>query len=787
MLTKEKIKSLLVCAILSLALGVFVLCFCSMNVAVYAESSTSTAFSFTYDSATVLYDSANEVYNVGSDYTGTNHTLIATYLGTDTITDFKWFYKNDTTSNATEVLSGFAKMKPDNKSTTLYIKNVSQSGLYYLAVYNNGALVAQSKDIKLTIVPVSINLNITDVSVKTYDGTNKIAITSDFVDTMLAEGDKNKGLEVVGVLNTIDAGENIYIEKIALSDDSLTQNYNITANYNISRYVTVNKAKAKIQFNWSEIGINQEGSSYAVNYSGEDYALKIKAQYIDVSGKSVDVKYTYAYESGLKKANYLTNAGEYVLTVIKQESDKNYNFVDSNGSEFGSQRFKIKKIDPVFSQWAPTYTGLTQSLNDFVKVNNSEQTISFSGVSSFTTCQDWNNIKGNSFSVAESENYCKKTGNFSAYDMQKATPTFMLNKNEYEYNDGSEIALDYFLTTGLTAIQKTEIKNVGRYTSVELYVAGNENYLEKTFYVEVTVNKKEIDVSGLSWEYDKDNKLTYKGENYELSIKDDGQYEITNKIDIEYTNNKQMNAGTYCANAVATIKQDYASNYSIVGKIEPLYYTIKKRGVTRPSVASQKDLYGNIKPFVYNGEEQQIELNPSMESKYYNFSNNIYTYAGDYTAIVSLKDINNLMWADGKIEDIKLPWKIQKQIVDIGSYKTVLVYSGLEQGLKVKENDLYYVIGDRAIDIGSYKTILVLKDKNNYAFDEAGNGEYTINWRITGDKEKAGLPIALIILVTILVTAFGVYITLHYTFITKEKKERKKRLEQKMEKLNKVE
>lgn len=786
MLTKEKIKSMLVCVLLSLTLGVFVLCFCSMNVAVYAESSTSTAFSFTYDSATVSYDDTSGVYNADSKvYTGTDHSLIATYLGTDTITDFKWFYKNDATSNAIEVSSGFSNLMSDKKSTLL-IKNVSQSGLYYLAVYNAGTLVAQSNNVKLTITQAQINLNVTGASAKTYDGTNKIAITSNFVDTMLVGEDKGKNLGVVGVLSTSDVGENVYIKEVVLSDDTLNSNYNIIPSFS-SRYATINKANVEIKFNWTDIGIQQEGSSYAVSYSGEDYALKIKAQYIDVSGKSVDVKYTYAYESGLKKANYLTNAGEYVLTVIKQESDKNYNFVDSNGSEFGSQRFKIKKIDPVFSQWAPTYTGLTQSLNDFVKVNNSEQTITFSGVSSFTTCQDWNNIKGNSFSVAESENYCKKTGNFSAYDMQKATPTFVLNKKEYEYNDGSEIALDYALTNGLTAIQKTEIKNVGKYTSVELYVAGNENYLEKTFYVEVTVNKKEIDISGLSWEYDKDNKLTYKGENYELSIKDDGQYEIINKIDIEYTNNKQMNAGTYCANAVATIKPDYASNYSIVGKIEPLYYTIKKRGVTRPSVASQKDLYGNIKPFVYNGEEQQIELNPSMESKYYNFSNNIYTYAGDYTAIVSLKDINNLMWADGKIEDIKLPWKIQKQIVDIGSYKTVLVYSGLEQSLKVKENDLYYAIGDRAIDIGSYKTILVLKDKNNYAFDEAGNGEYTINWRITGDKETAGLPIALIILVTILVTIFGVCITLHYTFIAKEKKERKKRLEQKIKKLNKVE
>jgi hypothetical protein len=773
-LTKEKIKSRLICAILSLAVGIFVLCFCSMaNVAVYADSSTSTAFSFTYDSETVSYDSANEVYNANSKvYTGTDHSLIATYLGADTITDFKWFYKNDTTSNAIEVSSGFSNMMSDKKSSLL-IKNVSQSGLYYLAVYNAGTLIAQSNNVKLTITQAQIDLNVTGASAKTYDGTNKIAITSDFVDTMLVGDDKGKNLGVVGVLSTSDVGENVYIKEVVLSDDTLNSNYNITPNFS-SRYATINKANAEIKFNWTDIGIQQDGSSYKTDYTGEDYALKIKAYYYDINGKYVDVKYTYAYESGLKKANYLTNAGEYVLTVIKQESDKNYNFVDSNNSDFGPQRFKIAKILPEFSfpKGAPTYTGSVQNLADFVKVNNSEQTISFVGSSTFTTCQDWSALKTNSYKVTESENYLGTTGGFT-FDMKKATPTLILNKKDYVYNDGDEIALSYTVPDGLTVEQNPKITNVGIYNGVALTVVGNENYSSQTFYFTINVNKKGIDVSGLTWVYG--SALQYSGEEYELLIKD---ADFLDKIEISYTNNKQKNVGTYLATATASVKTDYKSSYSITGKIESLLFSIKKKGITKPKLSSETQT-----TFVYDGEKHGIEF---AESKYYTVTDFVYVNAGDYQAIASLNDKDNLMWADGTTSDLKFAWTIKKQIVNVGNYKTILVYNGLEQSLNAGENDLYYTISDRAVDIGSYKTILVLKDKNNYAFDDAGNGEYTILWKITGDKEKVGVPIVLIIVVTVAISALGMYLTLHYTSVSKEKRARKKRLEQKMKDMNKV-
>ena len=787
MLIKEKIKSIWICAFLSLVVSIFGLCLCGMpsGVVLAEDSGTMTpevTISFAFDSTIISSNTAT------TDYNGCVHTLQANIAYSGETDEYKWYYKKNSDSSFNQIDDNSRyNNNISEKYSTINIKNVAQSGIYCLGVYNEEKLLKQSNEITVTIKPESFDLTISQVKEdKAFDETDTIEIVSSSFDedSMLSDVDKTENILPIGILHTADAGDNIYIEKVILVDvdgtteknKTLNENYTINPTFTCSRYVNVAKKDVSIEIKLDNKEFVASDTSYYADYTGEDYGPRLKMLYKDVSGASVYVKIGYAYPTGSLSPNYLIDANDYMLKAIKQESDKNYNFVD------GNKYFKIKKINPtfIFSSTKPVYTGATQNIADFVKVNNSEQTIKFANnVTTFTTLADWATIKSNKFTVEESKNYVSMTGTFpNDFDMEKGELVVGLAKSEYEYNDGNNIKVEYTISPSLEGVeltQKTTVTKVEENKNVELYFAGSDNYKQKTYTVTINVVPQVVNVSGYKWNYNGLG-LQYKGDKFEILLKDIPS-EDEGKIDIVYEGNKEQSVGTYLAKVKITAKD----GYKIEGYVEPLFYEIYKLEIPIPKLKSE------ITSFVYKvGEKQGLEFRETISDNMYLISNNVEINAGKYQAIASLNDKSNTCWKGGSSEDLTFDWEITKQIVRVSKYKTVLVYGGFEQSLDVKENEFYYVIGDSAIDIGEYKTVLVLKDKNNFAFDKNGSGEYIINWKITGDKEGAGLPIALIVLVTILVTGLGVFFTLRYTFVTKEKQERKKRLEEKLKKTSKT-
>lgn len=798
MLTKEKfVRKVLLCAFFALVMGV---------IAIFTGNNLALASSVTGKNSVVTFNfsSSDLTENTGSfsgEYDGTFHNLVATLTYDETATNYQWILK--TNDGESVVDAGFVSNDLSAKKTTLKIKNVAESGAYYIKVLNGDTVVDYSSTVNISILPKTINLRITSVVSRVFNGTNKVEMTNDFRADMLASGDSST-ISSTGLLPSIDAGENIYIKDVThtFSDATLADNYNIVTTFDCPRFVNISKKPVIVEFeDLKELPV--EKGAFVADYNGKIRNDFLSAYYKDINNNVVEVKTESVF---LKGAVYIKseilNAGSYEIRAIKQDSDKNYVFMYGETQELGALSLNIKKIAPTFRFLKQdfVYTGYEQDLADFVEIvapkntkktdengnvyYTTEQEIVFTNSGSsivgskFTTYNEGLALRqSNRFAVLESDNYLASEQRF-VFTLAKADPTFDLSNlvTDYTYT-GEKITISGItVSSNQTILQSDNIINVGSYSNVVLSVAENDNYISKSCTVSVRVVPAVIDVSSYTWNTPLE--MTYRGDKeqdyYTLSL-----INVNDSIvDISYQNNRQKNAGKYLATATATLKNG-VTNYSLKGTIAPLFFEIHKRAIEKPTLSVSSI-------FTYDGEEKELALSSSMNEIYYHFTQNKGKNAGNYVSIVALNDKNNLSWADGSSDDLKFNWTIKKRIVTVDSYKTILVYNGLEQSLKVRENNLYYAVGESAIDIGEYKTILILRDKENYAFNEAGASEYVVNWKITGDKQTAGIPIVAIILATLVVGGLGVYLTLHYTAVAKEKKERRKRLEQKMAKERKA-
>lgn len=623
-----------------------------------------------------------------------------------------------------------------------------------------------------------ISLNITGVKSKEYDGTNYVKLeTNNNLEDLLIEADKSKNVKAYGVLASPDAGENIYIESVELKGDSaLVGKYTISPTFKCERKATITKKSVALSF--VPNNITATDGFYTVDYTGENFELKIGLYYVDILDSPVNVRFYCTTTTNTNEKTDLVNAGEYLVNAIAEAKDKNYQFNSS------AIKFKIKTIDPTitFLKNEFVYTGEPQDLKDYVKVNNDVQTITCKTNTVFTTYAEGVALINTTFSVEKKGNYNSLSKNF-AFTMKKAQPTFDLTNMPtiYEYSgEKIDVTRGVVCPNECALSQNIEIVNAGDY-SVVLAVGESANYYSGSTSVNIKVKKKVIDLSDLTWavpSYPMYYKWDKMQEYYTLLLANVNSVDQESVLDIVYSGNSQKDAGSYLASAVASLNSKAGSNYELNGAIRPLFFTINKRIIARPLVSS-------VTTFVYDGAEKSITFSTQGNESYYNVTGDKGVNADSYSAIVKLTNGANISWEDGSSDDLAFSWTIKKRVISVDEYKTVLTYNGSAQTLEIKENSLYYSIGDSATEIGEYKTLLILKDKANYAFDNEGNGEYTIRWKISGNKQTSGVPISLILVVTILVTGIGVYLTLRYTIVAKEKKARKKRLEQKLSKINK--
>ncbi len=714
MSTKEKIRTLFVCTILSLVAGLFLLCVGENSAQfVFAngigEGSENSTLSI---SSLMLKESDKSDISISGNatftktYDGNAYQIVATidYTGAETL-ECNWYLEK--IGEDVPVSRGVVNsLESGTKTSTLTITNVNESGVYYLKAKAGSESKTSSK--------VGISILKRDVSLQ---------------------------FSTLGYVPTVDSSDG-YFE---------------------------------------------------ANYIGEDYAGKLAFCFTDVAGKTINVKFYCVTDSSQEQTTNLINAGKYRIYPVND----NYNFssfVYGKNQEIANFKFLNFKINKVAPQEGEAYiqlkkefvyTGETQDLKDFFVAKNSGQSINFVNKSTFTTYDEGVELaQQNKFTISGTDNYTE--GHF-VFTMSKAQPVFDLTdmQKTYTYTGEKIVVTEATVSSGATIRQEAkqennvvDLLNAGKYTvTLSVDATSDNNYSAGSVDVEITIGKKKINL--YEYEWDVPSSMAYKkGNTYTIYLKNVDSVVDINYIqdqDVAYLTNSAQNAGRYLATASATLKDK--DNYELVGAIPSCFYTIYKRTIEKPTATNTT--------FTYNGSEQSLSFTGNS-GEYYEVTGEKGTNAGNYVATIKLKDKDNVAWINSdKSEDLTISWTINKKLVKVGEYKTVLIYNGNKQTLKVGENDLYYAIGDSAIDIGNYKTVLVLRDSENYAFDESGASEYTIKWKITGDKQTAGLPIVLIVFVTILVTALAVFLTLRYTVIAKEKKQRRKRLEQKLDKINK--
>ena len=193
------------------------------------------------------------------------------------------------------------------------------------------------------------------------------------------------------------------------------------------------------------------------------------------------------------------------------------------------------------------------------------------------------------------------------------------------------------------------------------YELSNVNFNET---IEWTINKAQIDMWGVRWDYNSYEPFTYNGNEREVKL-----INLPEGISVNYENNAKTNAGTY--NATATLIYD-TNNYELsnVNFNETIEWTINKLQVNKPSKVSSR--------LFYSGQEQ-TGVNYSEEDKDILFTVSGYataTNAGQYTVTFALIDTINYEWNDESTNNVVIKWEIEKVPLDFSG--TSWDYNSLE-------------------------------------------------------------------------------------------------------------
>ena len=163
-----------------------------------------------------------------------------------------------------------------------------------------------------------------------------------------------------------------------------------------------------------------------------------------------------------------------------------------------------------------------------------------------------------------------------------------------------------------------------------------------------TINKAQIDMFGVNWDYNSYEPFTYDGNEKEVKLTN-----LPAGVEVSYENNKKIGAGTY--NATATINFD-ETNYELssVNFDKTIEWTINKQQVNKPSKVSSR--------LFYSGQEQTgVNYNEEDKDVIFTVSGNATaTNAGEYSATFALIDANNYEWNDETTTSVVIEWEIEK-------------------------------------------------------------------------------------------------------------------------------
>lgn len=230
--------------------------------------------------------------------------------------------------------------------------------------------------------------------------------------------------------------------------------------------------------------------------------------------------------------------------------------------------------------------------------------------------------------------------------------------------------------------ENNKAKNAGDYTAIAT-IEYDENNYNKTndehlvLTQQWSINKAQIDMWSVKWDYSATQPYTYDGNEKEVKL-----INLPAGVEVSYENNTATNAGTY--NAIATLSYD-TTNYELININfnETINWTINKQQVNKPNKLSDR--------LFYKGQEQ-TGVNYNEEDKDVIFTvngNATATNAGQYSVTFSLIDTINYEWNDESTNNVVIEWEIEKVPLyfsgtswDYNSYEP-FIYDGQEKTVSV--------------------------------------------------------------------------------------------------------
>ncbi len=196
-----------------------------------------------------------------------------------------------------------------------------------------------------------------------------------------------------------------------------------------------------------------------------------------------------------------------------------------------------------------------------------------------------------------------------------------------------------------TSVERTEVVNAGEYRAVlRLSGARGEERLSVELQVVFTVEKAEIDMAGVTWDYE--GPFTYSGSLFKVELSN-----LPDGVSANYTENEETGAGSYTAHAAFEFDRE---NYRDIPEMT-LAWEIEKADYDMSEVK-----WSYTSPFVYNRGAYQVVLTKLPEGVTANYTENEATNAGTYNARATFdSDTANY----NPIEEMTLVWEISRRQV----------------------------------------------------------------------------------------------------------------------------
>lgn len=227
--------------------------------------------------------------------------------------------------------------------------------------------------------------------------------------------------------------------------------------------------------------------------------------------------------------------------------------------------------------------------------------------------------------------------------------------------------------------------------------------------------------------------------NYDSFMYDGKPHKLTfdkfSDVLVVLNNNEQTKVGEYQVVVYLSDNKNYAfvdtneTNITYKMEITPML-------VSKPTI--------NKTIFNYDGKQKSLNI---VSTDNYVVLNQTALVAGEYQAIISLKDKVNTVWADTLgVDDFGINYKINKKMVTKPQIDTPFVYNGHEQTFGASTNN-YLILNNKRTVVGTQNVIVTLLDKANTCWEDYTYDDLSLEFTvlpakmtiITGDRIQSSL------------------------------------------------